>query len=84
MQYASGQRGRALSVIDFDLAVDDYEIDADRILIWLFKGRAIDHRLRIEDRNVCKVAFANQSSLFQTHIRRRQAGHLVNREFQRH
>jgi hypothetical protein len=53
------QNWRALAVIDFDLAVDDYEVNSHWVLIRLFKRRPIDYRLRIEDRNVRKVAFTN-------------------------
>jgi hypothetical protein len=41
-----------LAVVHFDLAVDDYEVDSQRVLVRLFKRRAIDYRPGIEDRKL--------------------------------
>ena len=57
-QDSSRQSRRALPVIYFDLPVDDHKIDPHRILMRLFECRAINNGLRIEDRDVGKVAFA--------------------------
>src|SRR5882724_269410 len=82
VQHTSRQRRRTLAAINFDLAVDDYKVDPQRILIRIFKGRAIDYGLRIKDGDVRKVAFTNQTALLQTQIAGGQARHLMNREFE--
>ena len=68
----------------FDLSVHDHEVDPDRILIRLIESGPVDYGFRIKDSQVRKVALTNQSSIFQTQVRSRKAGHLVDRKFQRH
>src|SRR5882724_5343968 len=46
--------GRPLAVINFDLSVHDHIVDANRILIRVFEGGAIDYGIWIEDRDVRK------------------------------
>jgi hypothetical protein len=41
-----------VGVIHLDLTIDDYEVDSHRVLVRLFKRRAIDYRPGIEDRKL--------------------------------
>ena len=83
-QNATGQSRRTFSVVYFELAVNDYVIDPDWILIRRFERRPVNYCPGIKDSDVSEITFTKQTTVLQANIRRGQSGHLVNREFQGH
>src|ERR1044072_2849763 len=73
-----------MPAIDLELAIHDYKINSDGILIWFFKCRAIDDRFRIKDGDVREITRTQQAPLLQSHILCRQSGHLMYGKLQRH
>ncbi len=78
--------GRALGhliVLKHRRAIYDHVTDAQRKLVRLVECRLIDDRVLVEDHDVSREAFANQSAIAKPKRLRRQRSHLSDRIFER-
>src|SRR2546429_1902943 len=73
-----------LSLPQYDLPVHQHVFDPHRRLVRLLKRRAVDHRRRIEDRDVRVHTRTHQAAVDEADALRRERRHLPHREFERH
>src|SRR6185295_19979582 len=82
-QHASWPRARGLAATPGDRAVDDHGFDALRRPDRLREGRRFVHGPGVEYAEVGAGAFLQYAAILQTEGLRGQAGHLIDRGFQR-
>src|SRR6267143_6001266 len=76
-------RARELPLPQYHLPVHRHVLDPHRRLVRLFKGRAIDHGRRIEDRDVGVHPGPHEVAIGEPNALRGQRRHLPHREFER-
>src|SRR5882762_8282578 len=80
----AGTRARELAFLQYHLSVHQHVLDADRSLVRLLERRAIDHRRRIEDRDIRVHSRFHEAAIGQSDPLRRERRHLPHCELEGH
>src|SRR5437773_7856359 len=80
---AARPRARDLAFLKYHLTVDDHVLDADRSLVRLLERRAVDHRRRIEHREVREHPLLDEPAIGEAHPLRGERRHLAHGELER-
>src|ERR1051325_8581334 len=78
-QRDAGSSGRHLIVFQHGRAVHDHVTDTQRKLVRFVEGRLIDDRVLVEDHEVSRKAFANQTAIAKAERLRREGSHFPDR-----
>src|SRR5712664_4686105 len=77
-------RARELALLEHDFSIHQHVLDAEGGLMRLLKGRAVDHRRWIEDRDIGVHARTHEAAVDEADALRRERRHLPHRELERH
>jgi hypothetical protein len=65
--------------VNYDFTIDNYILDAHRILVRIGKSGFVGNNLGIEKNNIGPSPFANHSPISQTETLRAEGGHFPDR-----